>query len=250
MEARTPVLKSAEISTRAHLRLALALTIVVSCQPGWMWEDFRPSTWLNDLKWLGVIIAALIALSLVKGVTRVLLEVGRYLARAWNAAIGPEVQGSTSSAVQQRLRAAKNRTSVSRRIPPTRPAVEVSGSQRALDNMMADVVRQLLAGGLTPEQIALQLEREGVALNVLPFVSSVAKHLAVPLRLTRNMNPDAIERFADVRPAPVFGPLRCFAGFPGAHYSCTLASGHEGPHVAHGGHFWPFRKVKVMAVWD
>jgi len=70
------------------------------------------------------------------------------------------------------------------------------------------------------------------------------------VKLTRVENPGEIENYAHVEAAPVFGPLRCFARFPGGPYTCTLASGHTGLHVAHGGSLWPFWKVKVMAVWD
>lgn len=64
------------------------------------------------------------------------------------------------------------------------------------------------------------------------------------LKLTRDQNREEIQKYAHVRPAPTFGPLRCFASFPGRGYSCTLKSGHDGPHVAH-----TFFK-KVMAVWE
>ena len=64
------------------------------------------------------------------------------------------------------------------------------------------------------------------------------------MRLTRAENPEQIEQYGDIKPAPIFGPLRCFARCPGTHRTCTLAKGHSGPHVAH-----TFFK-KVAAVWD
>jgi len=64
------------------------------------------------------------------------------------------------------------------------------------------------------------------------------------MRMTRDTDPHEIEKYAGVKPAPIFGPVRCFAKFPARRYTCTLAKGHSGAHVAHG---W-FKKV--MAVWD
>lgn len=67
------------------------------------------------------------------------------------------------------------------------------------------------------------------------------------MRLTRSENPEEIEKYSHIKPAPTFGPLRCFARFPGpegGHLTCSLAKGHSGPHVAHA----LFKKV--MAVWD
>ena len=64
------------------------------------------------------------------------------------------------------------------------------------------------------------------------------------MKLTRKENPDAIRRYAHVKPAPVMGARVCSAQCPGTHHTCTLARGHTGVHVAHG------RFRKVVAVWD
>ena len=64
------------------------------------------------------------------------------------------------------------------------------------------------------------------------------------MRFTREQNPDAIERYAHVRPARGRRANRCGVGFPGGTRSCTLARGHNGPHVAHG------RWRRVVAVWS
>jgi hypothetical protein len=64
------------------------------------------------------------------------------------------------------------------------------------------------------------------------------------MKLTHKKNPHEIAQFKDVEPAPLFGDLRCFAPCEGETFTCTLADGHTGPHVAHG-----FFK-KVIAVWD
>jgi hypothetical protein len=64
------------------------------------------------------------------------------------------------------------------------------------------------------------------------------------MKLTRKKNPHEIAQYKDVEPAPIFGDLRCFTPCEGETFSCTLATGHTGPHVAHG-----FFK-KVIAVWD
>jgi hypothetical protein len=61
--------------------------------------------------------------------------------------------------------------------------------------------------------------------------------------LTREADRVAIREYEHIRPAPTWGPVRCFARFPGAARTCTLAKGHDGPHVAH-----TFFK-KVVAVW-
>jgi len=83
-----------------------------------------------------------------------------------------------------------------------------------------------------------------------PILLRDKSHESSRLRLTRQQNPREIQKYEHIRPAPVFGPRRCLAPFPGGPYTCTLAPGHSGPHVAHGGFLWPFKKVKVMAVWD
>lgn len=64
------------------------------------------------------------------------------------------------------------------------------------------------------------------------------------MRFTREQHPDAIARYAHVRPARGRRTKRCGAGFPGGTRACTLELGHNGPHVAHG--LWR----RVMAVWD
>ena len=81
-----------------------------------------------------------------------------------------------------------------------------------------------------------------------PIVSHPAIERHVPekeyMRFTRDENPEQVEQYGHIKPAPTFGPLRCFARCPGAHYTCTRSKGHNGPHVAH-----TFFK-KVAAVWD
>lgn len=62
--------------------------------------------------------------------------------------------------------------------------------------------------------------------------------------LTRERDPQLIEQYSHIRPAPTWGPLRCFDRCPGSKRTCTLAKDHSGPHVSHG----LFKKV--MAVWD
>ncbi len=65
------------------------------------------------------------------------------------------------------------------------------------------------------------------------------------MKILREQDPEAIKKYEHIRPAPAFGGgLRCFSRCPGTARTCTLATGHIGPHVAH-----TFRK-KVMAVWD
>ena len=64
------------------------------------------------------------------------------------------------------------------------------------------------------------------------------------MRLTQEENPDEIRKYEHIKPAPVFGPGRCFSKFSGSHRSCTLPKGHEGPHLAHG-----FLR-RLYAVWD
>ncbi len=64
--------------------------------------------------------------------------------------------------------------------------------------------------------------------------------------LTRNENPVEIKKYDHIKPAPTFGPLRCFARLPGSVVTCTLTRGHSGPHIAHTG---VFKKV-VGAVWE
>lgn len=64
------------------------------------------------------------------------------------------------------------------------------------------------------------------------------------MKLTLKENPDAIRRYAHVKPAPVMGARVCSVQCPGTNHACTLAVGHSGVHVAHG------RFRKVVAVWD
>jgi hypothetical protein len=64
------------------------------------------------------------------------------------------------------------------------------------------------------------------------------------MRFTREENPEQVEQYSHIKPAPIFGPLRCFARCPGTHRTCTLSKGHTGLHVAHA----LFKKV--AAVWD
>jgi hypothetical protein len=65
------------------------------------------------------------------------------------------------------------------------------------------------------------------------------------LILTRNENPEEIQKYSHIRPAPLSVP-HCFTRFPvpGSRMTCSLEPFHSGPHVAHG---W-FKKV--YAVWE
>ena len=51
------------------------LALMTSCKPGWMWEDFQPATWLNDLKWLVIIVAASVVVRVMWGIANGLFEV-------------------------------------------------------------------------------------------------------------------------------------------------------------------------------
>jgi hypothetical protein len=62
--------------------------------------------------------------------------------------------------------------------------------------------------------------------------------------LTIEENSEEIKRFSNIKPAPIWGPVRCFARCPGTPRTCTLSQGHPGPHIAHA----MFKKV--VAVWD
>jgi hypothetical protein len=64
------------------------------------------------------------------------------------------------------------------------------------------------------------------------------------MRVIREQHPEEIKNYEHIKPAPTFGPVRCFAKLPGTPLTCTLAKQHPGPHVAHG---W---RKKVMAVWN
>lgn len=64
------------------------------------------------------------------------------------------------------------------------------------------------------------------------------------MRFTKKEHPEQVKQYGHIEPAPVFGPLRCFARCPGTHLTCTLSKRHNGPHVAHGS------LKEVTAVWD
>lgn len=65
--------------------------------------------------------------------------------------------------------------------------------------------------------------------------------------LTREENPEEIKKYDHIKPAPTFGPVRCFERLPGTpSISCTLSKYHTGLHIAHAGLF----KKTVRVVWD
>ena len=64
------------------------------------------------------------------------------------------------------------------------------------------------------------------------------------MKLTVEENRETIKRYGHIKPAPIWGSVRCSARCLGPPRTCTLEEGHRGPHVAHG---W-FKKV--LAVWD
>ena len=64
------------------------------------------------------------------------------------------------------------------------------------------------------------------------------------MRLTVEENRETIKRWGHIRPAPLWGSVRCSARCPGSARRCTRTKNHRGPHVAHG----VFRRV--VAVWD
>lgn len=64
------------------------------------------------------------------------------------------------------------------------------------------------------------------------------------MRLTAKDDPETIKRFAHIKPASGRRAKLCEAICPATPHKCTLASGHRGPHVAHG------LLRKVHAVWD
>lgn len=64
------------------------------------------------------------------------------------------------------------------------------------------------------------------------------------MRLTLEEHPQAVKRYAHVKPARGAATKVCAATCPGTAYTCTRGKGHRGPHVAHAS----FRKVR--AVWD
>ena len=63
------------------------------------------------------------------------------------------------------------------------------------------------------------------------------------MKLTREENREALKRYAHVKPAR-WGRRRCSTWLSGSSRSCTLGTGHSGPHVAHG----TFNRI--LAVWD
>lgn len=63
------------------------------------------------------------------------------------------------------------------------------------------------------------------------------------MKLTIEENREALRRYGHIRPA-ARGSERCSARCPGSTRTCTLESGHRGPHVSHGS----FKRV--VAVWD
>ena len=64
------------------------------------------------------------------------------------------------------------------------------------------------------------------------------------MKLTVEENPETTKRWDHIRPAPIWGGVRCSDKCPGSTRTCALAKNHKGPHVAHG----VFNRV--MAVWD
>jgi hypothetical protein len=68
--------------------------------------------------------------------------------------------------------------------------------------------------------------------------------LELEMKVTGRTHPLEILRYTAIRPAPIFGRVRCFARLPGSRCSCTRNTTHCGPHVAHS-----FFK-RIIAVWD
>jgi len=64
------------------------------------------------------------------------------------------------------------------------------------------------------------------------------------MRLTVEEHPEAIKRYAHLKPARGFRARSCHAGLSGTGRTCTRETGHRGPHVAHG------RFSRLLAVWD
>ena len=64
------------------------------------------------------------------------------------------------------------------------------------------------------------------------------------MRLTAEEHPEAIKRYAHVRPARGWRVRACGSRFDGTPLSCTRERGHRGPHVAHE------RFRRAVAVWD
>lgn len=63
------------------------------------------------------------------------------------------------------------------------------------------------------------------------------------MKLTRKKDPEAIKRY-DHLPRAHFWRARCSHRCPGAAPTCTLETGHRGPHAAHA------FLGNVVAVWD
>jgi len=64
------------------------------------------------------------------------------------------------------------------------------------------------------------------------------------MKLTIEENRETIKRYGHIKPAPIWGVVRCSARCPGNSRACTLEEGHRGHHVAHG------LFQRVVAVWD
>jgi hypothetical protein len=64
------------------------------------------------------------------------------------------------------------------------------------------------------------------------------------MKLTIEHDRETIKRYGHIRPVRGWGARRCDARCPGTSRTCTLETGHRGPHVAHG----LFKRV--VAVWD
>ena len=64
------------------------------------------------------------------------------------------------------------------------------------------------------------------------------------MRLTVEEHPEAIKRYAHVKRGRGAKTRPCADPCPGTKRSCTLETGHRGPHVAHGSF------GRVTAVWD
>jgi len=64
------------------------------------------------------------------------------------------------------------------------------------------------------------------------------------MRLTVEEHPEAIRRYAHLKPARGFRALLCRAALAETGRSCTREAGHRGPHVAHG------RFSRLLAVWE
>ena len=63
------------------------------------------------------------------------------------------------------------------------------------------------------------------------------------MKLTVKEDRETIKRYGHIKPAPIWGSVRCSAKCPGTLHACTRKKGHTVPHVAHG----TFKRV--VAVW-